>query len=308
MNYKIFDAHCDTLNELLTKDETLEKNTGMISTKMMKGYNGYIQVFAAWINRKIPNPLLQAIERADKFYEETKRSGITAIKDKKTLKDVVESSRLGAILAIEDGAALCGSIRVLNMLYSLGFRLITLTWNGMNELGSGAVGGNGGGLSEFGREVIKKMNELGMVIDVSHISEKAFWDTLELSQKPVIASHSNAKAVCDHKRNLSDEQIKALINSGGAMGINLYTDFLNDTKNSKIKDVLNHIEHVLSLGGENALGIGTDFDGISAAAEGLENAEKLYKLFDEMKKIGYSDELIEKITYKNFTRIFMECL
>ena len=308
MDYKIFDAHCDTLSELLQKGESLKENTGMVNTEMLKKYNGFVQVFAAWIDEKKENPLKQALELNDKFYEETNANKITVIKDKKTLDDVIGKNQTGAILAIEDGRAICGSLRVLNVLHTLGFRLITLTWNGENELGHGAIGSNGGGLTDFGKDVVRKMNELGMVVDISHLSEKGFWDVIEISKKPIIASHSNAKAVCGHPRNLTDEQIKALIKTGGAMGINIYPEFLNNTNEAEVKDVICHIEHILSLGGEDILGIGTDFDGVPCVPKNLENTGSLYNLFEEMKKIGYTEELIEKITYKNMVRVFSECL
>lgn len=308
VNYKIFDAHCDTLTELLEKNETLSENSGMVRLDMLKGYSGFVQVFAAWIDAEKGNPLLNAIELADKFYEETENNGICVIKDAKTLEETVAKGGIGAILAIEDGIALCGSLRVLNMLYRLGFRLITLTWNGENELGCGAVASSGDGLTDFGKKAVLKMNELGMVVDCSHLSERGFWDLAEISKKPFLASHSNAKRICDHPRNLTDEQIITLIKTGGVMGINLYPEFLNGTQNACVKDVIRHIEHVLSLGGENSLGIGTDFDGIPTTPEGIENTAKLHVLFDEMRKIGYSEDLIEKITYKNFTKVFSECL
>lgn len=308
MNHKVFDAHCDTLTELLKKNESLGDNSGMINSKMLKAYSGYIQLFAAWINQNEGNPLAQALRVADKFHDEIPKNGFVAVKDAETLRAVIEKDGYGAILTLEDGVALCGDIGILNMLYKLGFRSITLTWNGSNELGFGALGSDGGGLTAFGKSVVKRMNELGMVVDVSHLSERGFWDVAEISEKPFIASHSNAKTICDHPRNLTDEQLRELIRVGGAVGINLYNVFLNGTKKASMTDVIKHIEHILSLGGEDILGIGTDYDGIDATPKGLEDASKLHKLFDELQKLGYSDGLIEKIAYKNFARVFAECL
>ncbi len=303
MAYTVFDAHADTLTKLSEK-ESLENFGGMINAKMLRTFPGYVQVFAAYIDEKYKNPLARAMEIADIFHRETAKCGIVPIFDGGTLSRTIEEGGVGAILSMEDGRGLCGSLSVLRMLYRLGFRLITLTWNGENELGQGAVGSEGKGLTPFGKEAVSEMNRLGMAVDVSHLSEGGFWDTLEISKKPIIASHSNAKAVFHHPRNLSDEQIHALIHSGGGIGINFYTVFLNGTNKADINDVIRHIEHILSLGGEDALGIGSDFDGIPSAPDGLGTARGIHTLFDTLSRLGYTEELIEKIAFKNFARIF----
>ena len=303
MHYKIFDAHCDTLTKLSEKD-ALQNFDGMINGGMLREYGGYIQVFAAYINKKYENPLSRAMEIADIFHRETAACGMVPVFDGETLSRTMEEGKVGAILSMEDGRGLCGSLSVLRMLYRLGFRLLTLTWNGENELGQGAVGSEGGGLTPFGKEVVRELNRLGMAADVSHLSEQGFWDTLEISRKPIIASHSNAKAICDHPRNLTDVQIRALIKTGGGIGINFYTVFLNGKEKADMTDVIRHMEHILSLGGEDALGIGSDFDGIPTAPEGLGTAREMQTLFEALSRLGYRDALIEKIAYKNFARIF----
>ncbi|MBQ7036897.1 MAG: dipeptidase [Clostridia bacterium] len=303
MTFKVFDAHCDTLTNL-SKNERLENFGGMVSGEMLRAYPAYVQVFAAYLNAEYENPLARAMEIADVFYRETAKCGMVPILNGETLSKTIEEGGVGAILSMEDGRGLCGSLSVLRMLYRLGFRLITLTWNGENELGQGAVGSEGKGLTPFGKEVVSEMNRLGMMVDVSHLSERGFWDTMEITKKPTIASHSNAKAICDHPRNLSDEQIRALIKNGGGIGINFYTVFLNGTEKAEISDVIRHIEHILSLGGADALGLGSDFDGIGTAPEGLGTARGMQLLFDALARLGYKEELIEKIAYKNFVRIF----
>ncbi len=305
---KIFDAHCDTLSVLVNNNASITNSCGMIRSDMLDSYEGYIQTFAAWLSPDCSNPLRQALILADKFFAEAQAGGFTVIEDRLSLQRVVSQCDKGAILSIENGNALCGSCEVLNMLYRVGFRAITLTWNGSNELGFGAVDSVAGGLTDFGKSVVKRMNELGMVIDVSHLSEKGFWDVEKLSTKPFMASHSNAAALCNHPRNLNDAQIKAVIEKRGVIGINLYPLFLTGTDKADISDVIRHIEHILSLGGEDSLGIGTDFDGISCTPSGLEDVSCLYKIFDEMAKLGYGDSLIQKISYQNFVRLFSQCL
>ncbi len=303
---RIFDAHCDTLCEILEKGESLENSSGMVSAPMIREYKSYIQVFAAWVDGKYP--LMQAIMLRDKFMTETKNSSLKIIDSSDALEDIRSNGGYGAILSLENGSALCGNIEMVDVLYRLGFRLITLTWNGSNELGFGAVDSLRDSLTPFGKEVVKRMNALGMVIDVSHLSEKGFWDVAECSEMPFVASHSNAKAICNHPRNLADEQIKEIISQRGVIGINLYDSFLSDDGNSDINKVIEHIEHIMSLGGENSIGIGTDFDGIPKSAKGLENVSCLKKIADELLLLGYSEEQIDKIMYCNFERLFVECL
>lgn len=305
--YTVIDAHCDTLRVISERGEGLHSNSGMVSGEMLSKYCRYVQVFATWVDEKCGDTFGQALRLADKFREEIDKCGFVHIKDSKALNEVIKNGKIGAILSLEDGVALGGEIKRLYELYNLGFRLITLTWNGVNEIACGAFSGERGGLTDFGRKVVREMNRLGMVVDLSHISEEGFWDVLALSAKPVVASHSNAKAICNHSRNLTDDQIVALIKSRGVIGLSVYPDFLGG-RDSNIISVIRHVEHILSLGGEGSVGIGTDFDGIKICASGIENAGKLYRLFDEMQKIGYSDELIDKVSYKNFLRLFSECL
>lgn len=280
----------------------------MVSGEMLAKYRGYVQVFAAWVDEESGDTFSQALNLADKFREEIDKCGFTHIKDSKTLNEVIQNEKIGAILSLEDGAAIGGKIERLYALYNLGFRLITLTWNGVNEIACGVLGNKCGGLTNFGRQVVREMNRLGIVVDLSHISEEGFWDVLALTDKPVIVSHSNSKSLCFNPRNLTDDQVFAIIQSRGVMGISVYSDFLEDSGKADIVSVIRHVEHVLSLGGENNIGIGTDFDGIKKCAKELENAGTLYKIFDEMKRLNYSDELINKISHKNLLRLFTECL
>jgi len=184
-----------------------------------------------------------------------------------------------------------------------------LTWNHRNELADGVFEQeSGGGLTLFGRNVVKEMNRLGMLIDVSHLGEKGFWDVIECSKSPIAATHTNAKTVCNHQRNLNDEQIKALASSGGVIGINMYSPHLTDNSKATISDVIAHIEHVISIGGEDCVGIGADFDLIEDTPEGINGTEDMYKLFDELFKLNYPQRIIEKIAGGNFLRLVKEVL
>ena len=219
--YSLIDTHCDTMSELLDKNETLEKNSGMINLSMMKGFNFYVQFFAAYVNKKYENPMLRAVEILDKAKEEIRNNNVNLILSYDDLEKTIKTNSLGAILSIEDARALCGSLASLRFFYDYGVRAMTLAWNDNNDVTDGADSLKNLGLTPFGKDVVKEMNKLGMMIDVSHITEKGFFDVLKESKAPVMASHSNCFSVCNHRRNLKDGQIKALIENDGIMCINI---------------------------------------------------------------------------------------
>ncbi|MBQ3554193.1 MAG: dipeptidase [Clostridia bacterium] len=307
--YTIVDSHCDTCAELLDRGEELLQNEGHISLTELKKYRGYIQFFAAWIDENKENWLSRACAIIDKFYQELEKNkdSMLLIQNSSDLKRALDEKKVGAILAIEDGRAICGELSNLRTLYRLGVRAMTLAWNHDNDLTGGTLTKDNDGLTSFGKDVVREMNRLGMMVDVSHLPKKSFWDVLEITDSPVFASHSNCEAIHKHPRNLDDEQIKALIQTGGMLGISVYPAFLTD-KEASLDDVIKHIDHVLSLGGEKILGIGTDFDGIPNLPVEMKNAGDLHLLFDKMKKIGYKDSLIDAITHGNFVNYLDKAL
>ena len=213
-----------------------------------------------------------------------------------------------AFLSLEGGEAIENKEALLE-LYDEGVRLIALSWNYKNKICAGVLEQDESlGVTDFGKEIISLMNNLGIIIDVSHLNDKSFWDVLALSKKPVIASHSNARAVCSNRRNLSDEQFLAIKRSGGVVGINFYPDFLRNDGNASIEDIIKHIEHFLALGGEDFLSIGADFDGVSYLPQNIRGAEDMYMLFEEMLKCGYKEDVIKKISYTNMERFLKENL
>ncbi|KAF0193600.1 MAG: membrane dipeptidase [Bacillota bacterium] len=190
------------------------------------------------------------------------------------------------------------------MLHKLGVRAIGLTWNERNQIAEG-VGEcrSGGGLTDFGVSAIKEMNRLGIIVDVSHLSEPGFWDVIKVTDKPIIASHSNAKAICNHVRNLSDDQIKALAKNGGVMGLNMCHEFLSSDRPVVIEHVMDHIEHVFSLVGSKHIGIGADLDGITTPPVGFEDVSKLPALTEAMLRRGLTADQVRDVLGQNYLRV-----
>ncbi|MBO4898358.1 MAG: membrane dipeptidase [Clostridia bacterium] len=295
----IFDTHCDTLDLLKDTDNMYTCDTHYNFSKAAN-YDTHIQITDIWVDNAEHKPISRVDGLIDRFYEETKNVSVI-----KTAADLEKAKGVCVMLGIEGGEGIGGSIKRLYDLFSRGVRLVTLTWNHENEI-SGTAFENGGGLKPFGREAVREMENLGIMVDVSHLSDKGFYDVLEMTKKPFIASHSNSRKVCDIFRNLTDDMFLSLIKKGGVTGINLCPDFLGE--NPDIDTIVKHIEHFMSLGGEDNVGIGADFDGVPALPDGIRGTEDLYKIFDRLSSLNYSQELCEKIAYKNMMRVFSEVL
>lgn len=309
----IVDAHTDTLTKLIATGGNIYSNSLNLDIKRMKKRGKYVQFFAAFISPEYygGRAMKRAIELIDKFYEQWK-----TYKDDMMLccnyNDIVTSlneNKVAAILSIEGGEALQGSLAALRMFYKLGVRSICLTWNNRNEIADGVAEGiTGGGLTNFGREVVREMNRLGMLIDLSHISERGFWDVITLSQQPVILSHSNARAVLNHRRNVTDEQIKAVKENGGVIGINLYPYFLNQAGVHSVSDAIRHIEHIISIAGEDHVGIGADFDQMEPVFDGIDGVKYIENIIEELLKMNYTTDIVSKIAGGNFLRVIKQVM
>lgn len=306
----LVDAHCDTLTEIFLKKEELIKNSGHISIEKLLKFDTPVQFFAIWLKKEYyDRAFSNTLKIIDFFYEQVYKYN-DLINSAFNYDDIVsnkESRRISAILAIEGGEALEGKISNVEIFYELGVRSITLTWNYKNHLGDGVGVLDGHGLTDFGKEVVRKMNQFGMIVDVSHLNEKGFWDVYDISKKPFIASHSNAKSICDNKRNLNDEQIKAIAEKNGVIGINLYKDFVKEKGNANIDNVLFHIDHIVNLVGENHIGFGCDFDGIDKGVDGIDNVTDIMKIYDLL-NLSYGKKIAIKIMSGNFLRVIKDVL
>ena len=310
-NLLIVDAHCDVITKIMRTNEELYSNTLHFDIHRAKKYKSFVQFFAAYVSPDYcpANAYRRCTDIIRNFKAQVEKNSehVIHVTKYKHIENAVSQHKIAAILTIENGAALEGDINKLDEFYKLGVRSIGLTWNGSNQIACG-VGGNNleFGLTSFGFEVVKHMNKLGMLVDVSHINEASFWDVISTTIAPIIASHSNAKKLCPHQRNLTCDQFKALIKNGGVTGINLCPPFLNKSGTANINDILNHIEHFMSLGGENNIGIGADFDGISSTPEGIRGVEDLGEILDALLRINYTEEHVQKIAGLNFLRVLNE--
>ncbi|NSW91083.1 MAG: dipeptidase [Firmicutes bacterium] len=309
----IVDAHCDTLVKIMETGENLYSNSLNLDIERMKKRGEYVQFFASFISQEYCGAyaMKRAIELIDKLYEQCSlyKDDIMLCCNYNDITNALKFNKVAAILSIEGGEALQGSLAALRMFYKLGVRSICLTWNHRNEIADGVAECiTGGGLTNFGREVVKEMNKIGMLIDISHISEKGFWDVITLTQQPVILSHSNAKTILNHRRNLTDEQILAVKKNGGVIGINLYPYFLNESGTLSIGDVIRHIEHILSLTGDNHIGMGADFDQMESVFDGIDGVEYIEGIIEELFKLNYPVDTVEKIAGANFLRVIKEVM
>ena len=304
---KYFDLHCDTATALLSRSQSLFDNNLHISLKKAETFESYAQVMAIWTHHKLSDE--QGYETFFKVLHNLKNEiEINSNKtqfatDHNSLNDAWSNSKTPLILAVEDARILQNDLSKLDILYSKGVRLLTLNWYGDTCIG-GAHNTNNG-LTDFGVNVVKKCFELDIIPDISHSSFKGASQVIELAkshQKPIVASHSDSYKINPHSRNLRDEDFVAISNLGGLVGINLCPDHLAKS-DASVSDVVKHIDHYLSLGGINTIAMGCDLDGTNLP-KGFTNISDVHKIVDELNKINYSNELIEKIMYKNALHFF----
>lgn len=290
-----FDAHCDTI----VASEYLRVNAGQLDLTRLSAYRPAAQIFAVCTPEDFPGGYRQFLPRLVSELEEN-RNLVTLCRSAGDIRQSAEDGKIAALIAIEGAEHFGCSIDGLHRAYELGVRSVNLTWNFDNAL-AGAAMDSGKGLTEQGRTFVREAQEMGVMMDLSHASERTFWDTLAIAEKPVYATHSDAMAPCHHLRNLTDAQFQALARTGGGAGVNLYPEFLGLTRD--LDAVIAHIEHFLALGGEQAVFLGTDFDGIDQTPEGLNGVEDMERLYDGLLRRNYPEQLVQDIFYNNLLNI-----
>ncbi len=317
----LVDMHCDTIGRFLAgQDLTRDNAQGHIDIPKLKKGAVDLQIFACYVappeNEKqkdqAANRAFDQIDAVHQLVDENP-DDLLLVLDPTDLRQLRGTRKTGVFIGIEGGYAIENDLRLLRSFYRSGVRLMTLThWTRTDWAdASGDPEPTYWGLTEFGEKVVQEMNKLGMIIDVSHAHEETFWDVIALTDSPIVASHSCARALSDHHRNMTDEMLKALAKNGGVIGINFYPEFLKAREADDspplvdVKTVVDHIDHVVKVTGKaDYVGLGSDFDGIGTPPVGLENVGYMANITAELVKRGYKDADIKKILGGNFLRVF----
>lgn len=349
---KVIDMHCDTITELWGKQENgiqvgLRHNDQMIDIERLTKGGYVLQNFAIFVEQQVGVSSFEKAQQIRSVFErEMNQNGdrIAMVTSMKGIEENEQAGKLSALLAVEGGEACEGSIEKLHVLYEQGVRMMTLTWNYPNEIGYPNLPRNAAGfpyvpdtehgLTAFGIECVKEMERMGMIVDVSHLSDEGFYDVLRYTEKPFVASHSNARAICPWVRNLTDDMIRKLAERGGVTGLNFCGDFLRDPFEGKISakerkavlqekdttgyqtmaeseatfaDVVRHARHMINVGGIECIGLGSDFDGIPDYP-GRPKAERMEDLAEAFHDAGLTPDEIEHIFYRNVLHVYHDTL
>lgn len=309
----LIDFHCDTIYKLRKEpSENLRKNSLSVDIEKLKNSGSIAQFFALYIDLAETKDPFDEFNRMAAIFRKELEANSDVLRFSGSFGELMENQKNGFIssfLTVEEGAALEGKIANLVELHRLGVRLITLTWNYPNEIGYPNFQGKhlDMGLTDFGCEVVEAMNHYNMIVDVSHLSDKGFYDVSEVSRKPFMASHSNARSVTGNLRNLTDDMIRILGNNGGIVGVNFEKTFLGNSDQGKVSEMIRHIDHIRNVGGIEVLAIGSDFDGIDTPPE-ISDISQMGKLLNALDKSGYTENEIEKIFYRNGLRFIQDTL
>lgn len=322
---KTADMHCDTLSRIYQAEKfqpavSLLENPFQLDFKKMKASGYILQNFAAFVDLdQEEDPYEACLEQIRIFYREMKKnqSLISPVTCYSQILQNQKQHKMSALLTIEEGQVCLGDLKKLQEYYRLGVRMMTFTWNHKNSLGNPAEPADGscsrGGLTHLGIAFLDAMEQLGIIPDVSHLSDEGISDVCRLAKKPFAASHSNARALCGRQRNLPDELIKKIAERNGIIGINYYGPFLTEIPDAqgicygKIADVARHIRHITNIGGISCAGLGSDFDGIDDNLE-LKDCSHLELLADELKKNHFYESEIDAVFSENVLSFYREVL
>lgn len=330
----VVDTHCDTLKCLsphfteirnsMWEDRSgigLKRRADMGHVDIPRLREGGVdcQVFAisSLRDRTPPFALRTAMETLDIFYAECEknRDEIVPVTSYEEIVKANEAGKIAALLSIEGADVIEGSLGSLRMLYRLGVRIVGLVHSIRNLLADGVEDSRtNGGLSELGVQVVHELVRLGIIIDVSHLSDAGFWDLIELVKEPIIASHSNCRSLCNHPRNLTDDQIRALAERDGVIGMNFAPFFIVPDEKlrsgaiANVERLVDHIDHIAELVGPDHVGLGSDFDGIPSTPAGLEDVSKMMSITQELARREYSEEDVKNILGNNHLRVFREII
>lgn len=307
----VVDGHCDTVHVFSgIKGPYVfgERNqVGHVDLPRLQEGGVNLQFFALYIEAEFKpcRALSRTMTLMEHFWREMDKHSdrITVVQNNRDLDAVVSHEKIGALLSLE-GAEALENPEILHLFYRLGLRSVGLTWNQRNMLADGVgAGPNPGGLTGLGRDMVREMNKLGILIDAAHLAVPGFFDLLEQSAAPIAVTHANAAGVCANRRNLSDDQLRALRDHGGVVGLTFYPPFVTDAENCTMDKLLDHFCYIAEHFGTDLIGLGSDYDGISTAVSGLDDVAALPRLTAALLGRGFSDDEIKKILGGNFLRV-----
>lgn len=323
--------HCDSILLLMEDhDVNLYNKEGHLNLLKMQKGNYLLQCFAMFVQlRKVESPFKYVIRMIDKYYQDIEKYS-HIIRPVFTYHDIeknVEEGVMSSLLTIEEGGVIEGNLAYLRTLYRLGVRMITLTWNYPNEIGYPNINSDiikkeklpwqevkkmietKNGLTDKGIAIVQEMEQLGIIIDVSHLGDKGVQDVLKYTTKPFVASHSNSRTICNVARNLPDDLLIEMAKRRCVIGINYCPDFVKEDSNQRmyISDLIKHIDYLKNLIGIDYIGLGSDFDGIEGDLE-IKDASHMNLLIQALVEAGYQQDEIDKITHQNVLRLFKEIL
>lgn len=309
--YRVFDSHCDTAKRIWKYGESLVENSGHFTLPQTERFAGYAQFFAfctlAGVDtgksceQLLWEPHGYFMKQLEQFSDR-----IQLCTNGSDYDAAMEQGKCAAFLSLEGAEGICCDPGRLEELRRAGITMVNLTWNADNAL-AGCSKNDGPGLSRQGREFVRRAQELGIIIDVSHVSDRAFWDILDLTDRPIVASHSNSRVRCGHSRNLTDEQFQAICDCGGYAGINLYPTFLCENESAAdFEAIYSHMDHFLQLGGEH-VALGGDLDGIGSLPQGMTGLKDYMALAAFLEKKGFSETVIEHIYSNTMEKVVKQC-
>ena len=305
----LFDGHCDTILRCYLEGGGLRRQAGHLDLERRRGKGRWAQFFATFGSPEdMPGRSLWEVflEEYALFRSEMDANAdlVAFCRTGEEARAAFAAGKTAAFLSAEGAELLDCDPDKLRLAHRMGVRIVNITWNHPNALSGTNAEEPDRGLSEQGRAFVKTMGELGMLVDVSHLSDPGFWDVMEITDRPVVATHSNARAIFPHPRNLTDEQFTAIINTNGVAGLNMYAGFLGEDPD--FDTVVSHLEHFLALGGENNVSMGGDWDGITRMPRGMSGIQDMEKLYEHLLRRNYSESLLEKVFYSNLMRVVNE--
>lgn len=304
--FSYFDGHCDTISRCEQTEEHLLQNSGHVDLVRGENFPAYAQIFALFFDAG--NASGARFPVAERQYARLMREiaanqeRVTFCRTEAEVRCAAQTGRIAALLGIEGAEMLDCKMEHISTAAAWGTRYLTLTWNYANAISGSNQQCIHCGLSDYGRAFVRELYRCGILPDVSHLSDAGFWDMVSMGLGPVIATHSNSRAICAHPRNLTDDMFRAIVQTGGVVGINFFQEFVGGAEQS-FDSLLRHVDHYLELGGENTLCFGGDLDGCERLCGGMQGLQSIPTLYEALREHGYDVPLLDKLFFENWLRL-----